>query len=102
MLEIEFIFKVTDHPGNTDGSVQTITFDLISDSGVVITVTGDVTVSVLGSEMATIQLDTWCDDTFSYPAMSGYELYKHRYYFFPVIRRYNNQLLNMTSNTSSN
>ncbi|XP_076088695.1 uncharacterized protein LOC143059091 [Mytilus galloprovincialis] len=74
MLEIEFIFKVTDHPGNTDGSVQTITFDLISDSGVVITVTGDVTVSVLGSEMATIQLDTWCDDTFSYPAMSGDDL----------------------------
>ncbi|XP_063411227.1 uncharacterized protein LOC134694160 [Mytilus trossulus] len=73
-LEMEFIFKVTDHPGNTDGSVQTITFDLSSDSGVVTTVTGDVVISVLGSEMATIQLDTWCDDIFSYQAMSGEDI----------------------------
>ncbi|CAC5402563.1 unnamed protein product [Mytilus coruscus] len=74
MLEIEFNFKVTDHSGNTDGSVQTITFDLISDSGVMISATGDVTLSVLGSEMTKIQLDTWCDDTFLHQAMSGEDI----------------------------
>jgi hypothetical protein len=63
ILEIEFTFKVADHPANTDGSTSILSFTVTSDGGVSEIGTGDVTIRVLGSETASIIFNTWSSDS---------------------------------------
>lgn len=71
-VEVEFVFKVTDHPAHVGTTIQTLTFDLTSDGGATATTTGDVTVELLGSEVTEMVLDTWCEDTFVNKKNAGF------------------------------
>ncbi|XP_062617688.1 uncharacterized protein LOC134279333 [Saccostrea cucullata] len=74
VVEFAFTFQVTDHSGNTDGSVQTFNITVQGDNGGFATTTGSVTIQVDGTETAQLEFDTWTDPLPHTHRFSGHEL----------------------------
>lgn len=61
VTQFHFTFQVTDHPGNTHGSVHFFTVSVAGDNGGFATATGNVTIQVSGAEIAQLEFNTWTD-----------------------------------------
>ncbi|KAK3101081.1 hypothetical protein FSP39_000810 [Pinctada imbricata] len=61
VIEIEFMFQVTDHPANIEGSVQNFTVTVAHSDGRTTNITDGVTIIVVGDEQATLKFDAWAE-----------------------------------------
>jgi hypothetical protein len=61
VTQFNVTFQVTDHPGNTHGSVHAFTVSVAGDNGGFATATGNVTIQVSGAETAQLEFNTWTD-----------------------------------------